>query len=193
MLSLIIYQSALDPLFCKPIACLFAEVMSISPSFPLVVNDARVREELTTVRAAVGFDVPIPTAPAPLTIKCVPVDEPIANSGTPEPSAFGFTESNPHGVLVAIPNEPVFVKIIPKLSLTPNSIAPLSWFHKNALLEPAETPTSKPKPDIEFAKLAYTSSSVSTATLNLDLGVVVPIPTLPSSLIISLVLSSFPS
>jgi hypothetical protein len=42
-------------------------------------------------KRAYGVVVPIPTLPAPSMRKCVAVEEPTTNSGTPEPSAFGFT------------------------------------------------------------------------------------------------------
>ena len=68
--------------------------------------------------------MPIPTFPLPDTTKCVPVDEPITNSGTPVPSAFGFTESCAHGVEVPRPSKPAPVVL---LAVILSVVVPFSW------------------------------------------------------------------
>ena len=54
----------------------------------------------------------MPTYPVPLTKKCVADDEPMTNSGTPLPRAFGFTERSPHGVDEAMPILPVLPMMV---------------------------------------------------------------------------------
>jgi hypothetical protein len=70
-----------------------------------------------TERLPYGLVVPIPTFPAPVTMKWVALDEPMANSGTPEPSAFGLTESWAQGVVVPMPKVPLSSAVISGESL----------------------------------------------------------------------------
>ena len=60
-------------------------------------------------RKAFGVVVPMPTLPAPVIMKCVAVDEPTTNSGTPDPIPFGLIERRPQGVDVPKPERPVFL------------------------------------------------------------------------------------
>jgi hypothetical protein len=53
-----------------------------------------------------GDVVPMPTFPLPSTKKRVAEEDPMTNSGTPDPKAFGLTERSPHGVVVPIPSLP---------------------------------------------------------------------------------------
>ena len=67
----------------------------------------------------VGLAVPIPILPDPSTTKCVADDEPITNSGTPEPIAFGFTDNCAQGEEDARPSLTVklfvFVNVLKSL------------------------------------------------------------------------------
>ncbi|HBE90698.1 MAG TPA: hypothetical protein DDW41_05830 [Candidatus Andersenbacteria bacterium] len=54
---------------------------------------------------AVGAAVPMPTLPPLVTMKLVAVEDPTTKAGPEMPS--GFTESNPHGLVVPIPKAPV--------------------------------------------------------------------------------------
>src|SRR4051812_48084405 len=53
---------------------------------------------------------PMVIFPPPSTKKCVAVDEPMTNDGTPAPRPFGFIERSPHGVVLPTPRRPVEVK-----------------------------------------------------------------------------------
>ena len=57
-------------------------------------------------RPPVGLVVPIPTLPFCVTIKWIPVDEPMTNSGVFTARLTGLTESCPHGVEDAMPTLP---------------------------------------------------------------------------------------
>ena len=61
-----------------------------------------------TSKRPAGETVPIPTFPLPSIIKCVTVDEPIKNSGTPLPNALGLTERTPQGDVVPCHTLPLF-------------------------------------------------------------------------------------
>ena len=64
-----------------------------SPGVPPTAAAPTTRLPPPKESCAYGEVVPMPTFPAPLTIRCVAEDEPMTNSGTPEPRAFGFMES----------------------------------------------------------------------------------------------------
>jgi hypothetical protein len=49
--------------------------------------------KVLTANLAVGVVVPTPIKPFPVTMKCVADDDPITNSGTPDPRALGLTEN----------------------------------------------------------------------------------------------------
>ena len=82
------------------------DVPSPVPINPIWVVVPLIMVSPATEKVFDGDVVPIPTFPDPSTIRRVAVEDPTTNSGTPEPSALGFTERSPHGVEDAIPRYP---------------------------------------------------------------------------------------